>query len=144
MIEYVVGFLFNGSMRKVLLIEKKRPDWQKGKLNGIGGHVEDGESPHSAMEREFREETGLKIYGWHRLCILSGNDWKVHFFYNWHHDIGKARTKTDEVVIEQTVELIITGNNPHTLPNLSWLIPMAISYTRGERAKNFEITEIYE
>jgi 8-oxo-dGTP diphosphatase len=32
-----------------------------GLWNGIGGHVEQGESPGQAARREFREETGLEL-----------------------------------------------------------------------------------
>jgi 8-oxo-dGTP pyrophosphatase MutT (NUDIX family) len=42
---------------KVLLIKHK-------KLNlwlGPGGHIDEGESPHQAAEREFLEETGLQV-----------------------------------------------------------------------------------
>ena len=31
------------------------------KFNGLGGHVERGESPHAAAEREIREEAGLQV-----------------------------------------------------------------------------------
>jgi 8-oxo-dGTP pyrophosphatase MutT (NUDIX family) len=54
---YVVGFLFSQDESKVLLVWKNRPAWQNGKLNGIGGKIEAGETPLQAMEREFKEET---------------------------------------------------------------------------------------
>ena len=38
--EYVVGFAFDKKRENVALIQKNRPPWQKGKLNGIGGHIE--------------------------------------------------------------------------------------------------------
>ena len=34
-----------------------------GKYNGVGGHVEAGESPTAAARREIREETGLEVDG---------------------------------------------------------------------------------
>ena len=40
------------------VIKKERPVWQAGLLNAIGGHVEKGEYPVEAMQREFLEETG--------------------------------------------------------------------------------------
>jgi 8-oxo-dGTP diphosphatase len=43
--KYVVGFLFNSDTNKVCLIKKNRPQWQKGRLNGVGGHIEDGKAP---------------------------------------------------------------------------------------------------
>ena len=42
---YVLGFIFNRQKDNVLLVEKKRPEWQKGKWNGIGGKIKENESP---------------------------------------------------------------------------------------------------
>jgi 8-oxo-dGTP pyrophosphatase MutT (NUDIX family) len=57
--DYVLGFAFtvDGS---VALIRKAKPEWQAGKLNGIGGKIEEFDpSPVHAMTREFMEETGV-------------------------------------------------------------------------------------
>lgn len=48
---YVVGFLFNNDMTKIVLIHKNRPYWQIGKLNGVGGKIEEYESSFNAMIR---------------------------------------------------------------------------------------------
>jgi len=56
---YVIGFMFDQQMDKVVLIIKNRPAWQAGLLNGVGGHIEVGETPSVAMVREFEEETGV-------------------------------------------------------------------------------------
>ena len=40
---YVLGFCFNTRLDQVVLIQKTRPEWQAGRLNGIGGHIENGE-----------------------------------------------------------------------------------------------------
>lgn len=58
---YVVGYCFSPDMSAVALIEKLKPEWQKGKLNGVGGKVEAGETPQEAMAREFEEEAGVSI-----------------------------------------------------------------------------------
>lgn len=60
--EYVVSFIFTPSMAKVWLIEKLKPEWQKGLLNGIGGKIEEGELPLEAAYRELKEEAGLTEY----------------------------------------------------------------------------------
>ncbi len=49
---------------EVLLIKNApgRGAWA-GLLNGVGGHLERGESPHSGAVREIQEETGLTALG---------------------------------------------------------------------------------
>ena len=42
---YVVGFMIQPHTQRVLFIEKNRPDFQKGKYNGVGGKIEIGETP---------------------------------------------------------------------------------------------------
>lgn len=58
---YSLAFIFTPSFQKVLLVTKNRPNWQKGKLNGIGGHIEKNESAIQAVTREVFEETNLRI-----------------------------------------------------------------------------------
>jgi 8-oxo-dGTP diphosphatase len=58
---YVVGFIFNKERTRVALIRKDRPDFQAGKLNGIGGKIEKGEEADHCMVREAIEETGFKF-----------------------------------------------------------------------------------
>jgi len=42
---YVAGFMFSPDLENVVLIEKQKPEWQKGKYNAVGGKIEDGETP---------------------------------------------------------------------------------------------------
>lgn len=78
MINYVVGFFHNEI--NVVLIEKQCPEWQKGLLNGVGGHIEEGEMPLGAMCREFQEETGLDVRNWNLDVIMTSPDWRVRFY----------------------------------------------------------------
>src|ERR1017187_4254100 len=121
---YTVGFLFNKKLKKVALIRKQRPEWQKGKLNGIGGHIEDGEIPSVAQTREFFEETGLSYDGWVNFCRLNGDDFCVYCFSGI-GDLSSLQTKTDE-----TVEIVsvakINKLKDSMIENLPWLIALAI------------------
>lgn len=47
---------------EVLMIERSKENaFAYQKLNGIGGHIEKGEDPLTAVRREVREESGLEI-----------------------------------------------------------------------------------
>lgn len=80
---YVLGFVFfEVGDSQVFLIKKERPPWQKGKWNGVGGSIEDGETSYEAMRREFREETNIDILpvNWRQFAQLKGQEWTVHCF----------------------------------------------------------------
>lgn len=125
MTEYVAGFMFSEDKRSVALIRKNRPEWQKGKWNGIGGHVEPGETPLVAMVREFEEETGVRVKheDWKHFCTLQGQFGTVHF-YKTTGDLTKLRSMTDEGIGTFSTEDIHKRN---IIPNLKWLIPLALS-----------------
>ena len=85
---YVIGFVFNNSKNRVLLIRKEKPEWMRGRWNGIGGKVEeDDQNPLSAMYRESNEETG-HIYNWqHRITFVcpSGTVFVYSAVVNTYH-----------------------------------------------------------
>ena len=134
--EYVVGFLFNEDKTKILLIKKTKPDWQKGKFNGIGGKIEPHETPLEAIIRETEEESGLIVKDWIDFCAIDGfdgaGDFVVHFFAGI-TDIHKAIDKTEEKLY---IELVNNLSVCPTVDNLQWLIPMALnSFKNNEYLK---------
>lgn len=146
--EYTVGFLFDKPGLAVLLLRKTRPEWQAGKLNGVGGKLEPGESPLDCMVREGAEEAGLDGVEWTEFCTISSarvydpeyqDGWRVHFFYCFDTVAFRlAGPLTDEPIERWPTDTIY---NAPVIPNLRWLIPMALSFRRGERAKLFEVIE---
>lgn len=56
---YTLIFLLNKD-GEVLLLNRRNPP-SKGKLSGVGGHIEYNESTHQCAIRETQEETGLII-----------------------------------------------------------------------------------
>lgn len=125
MTNYVCGFYFDHTLQQVVLIWKNKPAWQRGKLNGVGGKIEEGELPITAMRREFHEETGILHDEWVDLITLTGEDWCVYFFYS----IGKpnefeyVESKEAEEVAKIDIDRL--DEYPH-ISNLRWLIPMAM------------------
>ena len=118
---FVCGFMFSVDRSRLLLIRKRRPTWQAGKLNGIGGKIEPGETPDEAMRREFREEAGLDVTGWQQALTLTGHDWQAHF-YRAFGDIDAAHAVTDELLERHPAY----PPPPNVIPNLSWIIPLML------------------
>lgn len=106
MIKFVLGFAFTLDNR-VALIRKARPFWQKDRLNGIGGHVEQTETVRDAMVREFSEETGVIIpdYRWRRVGGMIADDWACAVFTTMSSDVNRIRTMTDEYVILHPIDI---------------------------------------
>jgi 8-oxo-dGTP pyrophosphatase MutT (NUDIX family) len=127
----VCGFLINLHDEEVLLIDRKKKDWQCGRLNGIGGKIKKGELAFTAMQREFEEEAGTLLTGWDervRLINLYA-DWMVHFFVcttnvivlNAYH--GKAVDNEGVLRVRYLGELY---KHPKILYNLKWLITLCL------------------
>ena len=119
--EYVCGLLFSVDRARVLLIRKRRPAWQAGRLNGVGGKVEPGETVYEAMRREFREEAGLDGIDWRPGVVITGPDWRGHFFRAFGNP-NAARALTDEPLEIHDVAAL----PPEVIPNLKWIIPLML------------------
>lgn len=129
----VVGFLFDPNLNYVALIEKQRPDWQKGLLNGIGGHREKNDElyPVDTMIREFEEEAGVITNRdfWQLYASLFCEDkWRVHCFRAFSEKIHEIESKTNE---EVSLYNIAKLPSLKTIPNLKWLIPLAMDLKNG-------------
>lgn len=127
--QFVAGFMVSESREFVLLIRKQKPDWQKGKLNGVGGKVEKGETPIQAMIREFHEEVGFKINRpWDlRLSLVGHKDWEVHFFVNFFPDIWNMIPGNQEHGEKtEAFRLDCLWESGSVIPNLKWIIPYCL------------------
>lgn len=123
---YVVGFLFNSQKDQVVLIKKIKPAWQKDSFNGVGGKIEEGETPEEAMQREFFEETGVIISNWEEFAFLdipgqTNNSFSRVWFFRSFGDY-QVKTTTEEAVDWYSIKIL-----PRVLPNLYWLLPLALT-----------------
>lgn len=144
--EWVVGFAFDESAEVVVLIRKARPEWQAGRLNGVGGKVEpdvdvvDGAvSIVAAMTREFAEETGVRTgrEEWQHFASLKWEEGTVHFFrlFDW-RVVRDSRTLTDEPIeVHRVAEL----DRARVTPNLRWLVPLA-----AHRHDSYDVIDVVE
>lgn len=122
-IKYVLGFMFDEEEFGVLLIEKLRPKWQVGKMNGIGGKIETDENSFQAMRREFKEETGIDYFHWIPVVTISGEDWEVVVYTCKTNQVHGFKTMEDEKVCYIPLNELRDFN---VISNLDWLIPMCL------------------
>ena len=62
---------------------KKEHDANRDKWIGLGGKLEEGESPEECVVREIREETGLTLtdYRWRGLVTFVSDRWETEYMY---------------------------------------------------------------
>lgn len=130
--DMVCGFFFNPSQTAVLLIMKARPEWMAGRLNGIGGKVELGETALEAMTREFKEEAGITVLP-ERWTPFATYDHLIRnnriYFYRAtgladECDRLRHGDQDGEWLSWQLVDRLMT--TPQLMPNLKWLVPLAL------------------
>jgi 8-oxo-dGTP diphosphatase len=126
--KYVVGFMFSTDLQFVALIRKNRPEWQAGKLNGIGGKIEEDESPRDAMIREFYEETGVltasddwTISGRIGEEAFDENEFQVYVLKAVSNKVFDVKTTTDEKVMICFADNVAEFNE--TVSNLRAIVP---------------------
>jgi 8-oxo-dGTP diphosphatase len=131
--QYCLGFIFLEDKSSVVLIKKSRPAWQKGKLNGIGGHVESGEDPRSAMIRECYEETGvytgsLHKNGWKSFADMGNiTMWRCHCYACFNDEyFWSAKTTTDETIIKLNIPDELYIQKDQMIENILTLINAAL------------------
>lgn len=132
--QYVVGILYENDPREkpsphVILMEKMRPEWQKGKLNGVGGKIENGEDPQEAMAREWEEEVDTPHdIEWDLFCALNDHQGgaMVFFFRSQmpeEAEIFDFSAAEDEPLISVSIDNIWRGD---VIWNIPWVVHLGL------------------
>ena len=130
MSDYCVGLLFSPDLQHVVLTAKNRSSRRVGRLHGVEGKVELGETINAAMARIFSEETGVHVAEWTLFHTES-------YVFRPDADIDTVRFLT--AVHPQTRLYKLTDDHPNWwhldcwspqphVYNLDYLIPMALSW----------------
>lgn len=102
MISSTLGFIYTPDLQKVLLIEKQRPEFHKGRLNGLGGKCERNEESTTCISREVEEESGLKIppTEWKNIGSMTWDEWDVEIFVVIYKGETKKVTSLTEGLVQ--------------------------------------------
>ena len=105
--QYALGFMCTPDRTRVALIRRLTPAWQAGCLYGIGGKIEDGETPIQAMARSFTEKTGVltESLQWEPFAHLTDPAFEVHAFRMVSDQIDSCQSQTAEHVEVMPVDL---------------------------------------
>lgn len=123
--KYVLGFIICEDEDFVLLMRKKRPNWQRGKFNGVGGKIEDDEGPTGAMIREGREEIGIEPTWRYAGQVYETDIFQLNIFETRMPlgEMTSIRAQEDEPVeifpIKQLPEIT-------TIENISWIVNLLV------------------
>lgn len=131
-----MGFVFDAKGERVVLIRKLKPSWQAGKLNGVGGKIEDAEDrPVQAMVREFKEEAGVDTEegDWTPFHLAMFRDptglpsANIYFFKMFSDEVyAAAQTVEKETIVKVPFEYAMCDpSDASIVPNLRWLLPLA-------------------
>lgn len=100
---YCLGFIFDPSGEKVLLLKKRSTDrWNANLWNGVGGSVEEGETSLQAMVRETLEEANVltREDDWELLGKMSDEKYFVIDVFCTYQSLIGVKSLTDEPVQE--------------------------------------------
>lgn len=76
----------------------KKNDPNEGKWIGVGGHLEEGESPEECLVREVYEETGLMLTSYRLRGIITfvSDEWGSEFMHLYTADGFEGNLNTDD------------------------------------------------
>lgn len=131
MIQYVLCYV-RDLCGDILAIERKKQDWQQGKLNLPGGRIEDGETAEQAAIREIKEEANIDATDVTLIGSMHYSDSLIYVMdCGFNPDDNEVKSSAEgEVMWLSCRELI---RDPRLIPNLRVIIPLAAAGVQGWR-----------
>ena len=103
-------------------MRRTRAAWQAGRINALGGKLQEGESALDAARREVREEAGVDVAEWVEVLEWEDLEYRMHVVR-----AVSARAWGVRTVEDQEVFLADVARLPdEVIGNLRWLVPLAL------------------
>ena len=127
--KFTIAFPFTPDLQHVFLVEKNRPAWQAGHLNGIGGHKKAGESYLACCIREVLEEANIRLCDWRHFGTMTFVDATVKCYAAIlsHGAVPAVKSRTDEPIRQLSLTDVVIHRH-RCLSNIPWLVNAAFEH----------------
>ena len=132
---YRYTLVFINIASHIVMINRNKAPWM-GMWNGLGGKIQEDETPKQSIKREIQEELGVHI-SLHDILergILTWNTFEadgqgIHLFYVELDQLDLAfPIQMDEGIIDlKRIDWITHLNNKGVAPNIKYFLPQLIS-----------------
>ena len=131
MTEYVLCYV-RDLCGDILAIERRKQDWQQGKLNLPGGRIEVGETAEQAAIREIKEEANIDATDTTFIGSIHYAESTIYVLdCGFNPDDNEVKSSAEgEVIWFGCPELL---RDPRLIPNLRVIIPLAVAGVHGWR-----------
>ena len=132
---YTYTLVFINIASKIVMINRNKAPWM-GMWNGLGGKIQEDETPLQSIQREIQEELGIHISKHDILDrgVLTWNAFEahghgIHLFYVELDQLNHAfPIQMDEGIIDlKQIDWILHPNNKGVAPNIKYFLPQLIS-----------------
>ena len=133
--KYTLAFIKSGS--KILMINREKSPW-KGAWNGVGGKIQEGETPRSCIKREILEETSFDIDGAVFKGILTWNnfDAKGNGLYIFLVEVDESLVFQEIIQTREGIlawkeyDWIVSSDNVGVASNIPHFLPAIVNASK--------------
>ncbi len=130
MLEMIYTLCFITAGDEVLMLRRKKPP-NLGLWNGVGGHIESGETPFAACCREILEETGYKVALPQFAGILTWDGFETPpaglYIFTAEVDEKKTGLDCDEGLLAWKKTSWVTSS-PQVVSNIHFFLPGVLNH----------------
>ncbi len=141
---FTLGIIFSSDGQNIYLMRKDHPAFQAGKLSGVGGKLEPGESWQDCMAREGMEEAGYEGQ-WQRLGTMAGDTpcWGLYHcevFYSFMAENAVEPHTCEREAIERHTVTELPALATQMTPYLPTLIMAALAHHAAAPDRHFSLS----
>lgn len=140
---FTLGIIFSADLEHVYLLRRDHPEFQAGKLNGVGGKLEPGETWLDCMAREAVEEAGYfgdwECLGSKRGVTRGWGEYDCGIFYSVMGVNATAPHTCESEPIERIAVKDVPAFRTQMIPPLPLIIHAALEHHGAAEHERFRV-----